>query len=76
MSTQTPSTAGAGVTDSPYPSLQPALHLVITIGPASNVGSLSRGAPLMVVPLVSATLRSEPGFPVEVDAWTRGPGAD
>jgi hypothetical protein len=30
----------------------------------------------MVVPLVSATLRSEPGFPVEVDAWTRGPGVD
>jgi len=69
--TPSPPTTGAG-----YPSLQPALHLQIQIGPASHVGSLSRGAPLTVVPLVSGTLRSEPGFPVDVDAWTRAPGVD
>lgn len=40
------------------------------------MGSLSRGTPLTVVPLVSATLESESGFPVVVHAEMRGNGAD
>lgn len=74
-STLDPASASTS-TLSDYPSLQPALHLQIVIGPASPIGSLSRGTPLTVVPLISGTLVSEPGFPVRVDARLRGQGVD
>ncbi|KIW31351.1 uncharacterized protein PV07_03008 [Cladophialophora immunda] len=63
-------------TQADYPTLQPAFHLTVDIGPAQPIGSLSRGNPLTVVPLVAATLVSEPGFPVSVDASMRGQGVD
>ncbi|RVX70178.1 hypothetical protein B0A52_05511 [Exophiala mesophila] len=63
-------------TISDHPSLKPALHLRVLIGPAMQVGSLSRGNPLTVVPLVGASLTSEPGFPIPIDAHMRGQGVD
>jgi len=57
-----------------HPSLKPALHLRVAIGNAAQVGSLSRGTPLTVVPLVSASLDSEPGFPIQIHARNRGHG--
>lgn len=57
-----------------HPSLKPALHLRVAIGNATQVGSLSRGTPLTVVPLVSASLDSEPGFPISIHARNRGHG--
>ena len=45
-----------------HPTLQPAFHLTILIGLATPIGSLSRGNPLTVVPLVSGSFVSEPGF--------------
>jgi hypothetical protein len=59
-----------------HPSLIPALHLTIQIGPSSPVGSLSRGQPLTVVPLVNARLTSVPGYAVAVEAFSRGQGSD
>ncbi|KIX95231.1 uncharacterized protein Z520_09148 [Fonsecaea multimorphosa CBS 102226] len=59
-----------------HPSLQPAFHLTIVIGPATAIGSLSRGTPLTVVPLVSGSFLSEPGFPIRVDARLKGQGVD
>lgn len=59
-----------------HPSLTPAFHLTILIGPASPIGSLSRGTPLTVVPLVSGTFVSEPGFEVLVNARLKGQGVD
>ncbi|EXJ71320.1 uncharacterized protein A1O5_05126 [Cladophialophora psammophila CBS 110553] len=69
-----PATRSSTLAD--HPSLQPAFHLTIIIGPATPVGSLSRGTPLTVVPLISGTFVSEPGFPVRVDARLKGPGVD
>ncbi|KIV88590.1 hypothetical protein PV10_08260 [Exophiala mesophila] len=63
-------------TISDHPSLKPALHLRVLIGPATQVGSLSRGNPLTVVPLVDASLTSEPGFPILINAHMRGQGVD
>lgn len=59
---------------SDYPSLKPALYLRVAIGNATQVGSLSRGTPLTVVPLVSASLNSAPGFPISIQARNRGHG--
>lgn len=59
---------------SDHPSLKPALHLRVAVGNATQVGSLSRGTPLTVVPLVSASLDSEPGFPISIHARNRGHG--
>jgi hypothetical protein len=42
----------------------------IVLDPAFSVGSVSKGGPLTVVPFTSENsfLRSEPGYPVKVDA--------
>ncbi|KIV79594.1 hypothetical protein PV11_07145 [Exophiala sideris] len=71
-----PESATAANTSTEYPSLQPALHLRVGTWSPTVVGSLSRGTPLTVVPLVGGTLVSEPGYPVRVDASMRGNGAD
>lgn len=71
-----PESATATITPTEYPSLQPALHLRVGTWSPTVVGSLSRGTPLTVVPLVGGTLVSEPGYPVRVDASMRGNGAD
>ncbi|KAI1616976.1 hypothetical protein EDD37DRAFT_645224 [Exophiala viscosa] len=73
-STTVPEPVTTTATD--YPSLQPALHLRVGTWSPTVVGSLSRGTPLTVVPLVGGTLVSEPGYPVRVDASMRGNGAD
>jgi RNA polymerase I-specific transcription initiation factor RRN6 len=59
-----------------HPSLTPALHLRVKIGPATAIGSLSRGNPLTVVALASGSLVSEPGFEVRVNAQMLGQGVD
>jgi len=59
-----------------HPSLVPAFHLTLQIGPATPIGSLSRGTPLTVVPLVSGTFVSEPGFDVRFDGTLKGQGVD
>lgn len=59
-----------------YPTLQPALRLVLNIGPMMNVGSLSRGTPLTVIPMVGGRLTSEEGFEVNIDVAVVGNGID
>lgn len=52
-----------------YPSLQPALHMRIKIGPPLLVGALTRATPLTVVPIVQGTITSDPSFGIPID-WT------
>lgn len=59
-----------------YPTLQPAMRLIIEVGPTMNVGSLSRGTPLTIIPLMAGRLVSEPGFEVNVDCHQVGTGPD
>jgi len=53
-----------------FPKLIPAFTVNIAIAPPVAVGAVSKGAPLTVVPFVSehSFLRSEPGYPIKVDA--------
>jgi len=53
-----------------FPKLIPAFTTHIVIDPPISVGGVSKGAPLTVVPFASENsfLRSEPGYPVKVDA--------
>lgn len=76
VASTSPPSSSRPSTISDHPSLKPALHLRVLIGPATQVGSLSRGNPLTVVPLVGASLTSEPGFPILIDAHMRGQGVD
>ncbi|KAJ9607477.1 hypothetical protein H2200_007555 [Cladophialophora chaetospira] len=74
MSTSTAPSRLSTIAD--HPALIPAFHMIILIGPATLIGSLSRGTPLTVVPLVSGSFASEPGFDVRVDAQLKGQGVD
>jgi len=53
-----------------FPKLIPAFTTHIVLDPAFSVGSVSKSGPLTVVPFTSENsfLRSEPGYPVKVDA--------
>lgn len=55
-----------------FPSLTPAMTILVEIEAPMSVGSASRGAPLSVVPMVGGTIRSHPEFPTEVDATLTG----
>ncbi|KAH8809782.1 hypothetical protein F5882DRAFT_390666 [Hyaloscypha sp. PMI_1271] len=53
-----------------FPKLIPAFTTHIVLDPPFSVGSVSKSGPLTVVPFISENsfLRSEPGYPVKVDA--------
>jgi len=53
-----------------FPKLIPAFTAHIVLDPAISVGSVSQGGSLTVAPFTSehSFLRSEPGYPVKVDA--------
>ncbi|CAD6586425.1 MAG: hypothetical protein ASARMPREDX12_002367 [Alectoria sarmentosa] len=59
-----------------FPSLQPALTVLMTIGDISPVGSASKGTPLAIAALVDGTVKSEPSFSPAIDATWVGQGAD
>lgn len=48
----------------------------LNIGVPLLVGSVSRGTPCTVVPITGGTLRSEPGFELDIDASFVGTGND
>jgi len=50
-----------------FPSLQPAFTVRVDIGPGLSVGA-QNGRALVVVPMVSGTVKSEPGFEPSLDA--------
>lgn len=53
-----------------FPKLTPAFTTHIVLDPAVAVGGVSKGGPLTVAPFASSSgfLRSEPGYPVKVNA--------
>ncbi|KAI9839847.1 MAG: hypothetical protein M1819_000037 [Sarea resinae] len=60
-----------------FPSLQPAFTALVEIDAPLGVGSLSKGAPLTVVPMTGGTLKAEPGFTSPaLDAKFIGTGYD
>jgi hypothetical protein len=60
-----------------HPSLKPSFTMTIVIGPALPIGSLSRGNPLTVVPLLGGTFQSVEGWHgSRIEATLRGQGAD
>jgi len=59
-----------------FPSLKPALTVRAKIDPGWKVGSLAKGTPLTVVPMVGGTVKSEPGFEPAIDAELYGVGYD
>jgi hypothetical protein len=59
-----------------FPRTAPALTLTVNIGVPYLVGSISRGTPLTVVPIVGGTVLSEPGFEPIIEAAFKGTGND
>jgi hypothetical protein len=59
-----------------FPRTAPALTLTVNIGVPYLVGSISRGTPLTVVPIVGGTVLSEPGFEPIIEAEFKGTGND
>lgn len=58
-----------------FPSLQPAFTVRVDIDAAIPVGGQS-GADLVIVPMISGTVKSEPGFEPALDAELHGVGYD
>ncbi|KAF2203197.1 hypothetical protein GQ43DRAFT_439032 [Delitschia confertaspora ATCC 74209] len=58
-----------------YPSLQPAFTVRVDIDAPLTVGQQA-GSPLVIVPMVSGTIKSEPGFEPALDAELHGTGYD
>lgn len=58
-----------------FPSLQPAFTVRVNIDKAIPVGGQA-GANLVIVPMVSGTVKSEPGFEPKLDAKLHGVGYD
>jgi len=58
-----------------YPSLQPAFTVRVDIDAPLAVGAQA-GSPLVIVPMVSGTVKSEPGFEPTLDAELHGVGYD
>lgn len=50
-----------------FPSLQPAFTVSVVIGAPLPVGGQA-GSQLVIVPMVSGTVKSEPGFEPKLDA--------
>ncbi|KAK0509456.1 hypothetical protein JMJ35_007850 [Cladonia borealis] len=61
---------------SDFPSLQPAMTILIELGDVTGVGSASKGTPLAVAALPGGSIKSEPGFSPAIDAEWVGTGAD
>ena len=59
-----------------FPSTRPAFTMTVMIKEPHLVGSISRGTPLTVVPIVGGTVRSEPGFEPAFNARFQGTGND
>jgi hypothetical protein len=59
-----------------FPQTAPALTITVDIAVPYLVGSISRGAPLTVVPIIGGTVVSEPGFEPRVEAKFKGTGND
>ncbi|MCJ1364625.1 hypothetical protein MMC16_003738 [Acarospora aff. strigata] len=59
-----------------FPSLQPAMTVLVTIDPPMSVGSASRGTPVAVVPMTGGSVKTESSFSPELDAEFVGTGAD
>ncbi|KAF2866330.1 hypothetical protein BDV95DRAFT_208408 [Massariosphaeria phaeospora] len=58
-----------------FPNLQPAFTVRVSITAPLEVGA-QHGAPLVIVPMVSGTVKSEPGFEPALDAELHGVGYD
>lgn len=58
-----------------FPSLQPAFTVRVLIDPPMEVGA-QHGSNLVVVPMVSGTVKSEPGFEPKLEAELHGVGYD
>jgi hypothetical protein len=59
-----------------FPQTAPALTITVNIAVPYLVGSISRGTPLTVVPIIGGTVASEPGFEPSVEAKFKGTGND
>lgn len=59
-----------------FPKTVPALTINVNIAVPYLVGSISRGAPLTVVPIIGGTVLSEPGFEPIIEATFKGTGND
>lgn len=59
-----------------FPNTIPALNMTLNIGMPILVGSVSRGTPCTVVPMVNGTLNSEPSFGISLEASLLGTGND
>ena len=58
-----------------FPSLQPAFTVRVDIDAPMQVGG-QHGAQLVIVPMVSGTVKSEPGFEPKLDGELHGTGYD
>jgi hypothetical protein len=59
-----------------FPQTEPALTITVNIAVPYLVGSVSRGTPLTVVPIIGGTVLSEPGFKPNIEADFKGTGND
>src|SRR2546423_2047248 len=59
-----------------FPKTTPALTLTVNIAAPYLVGSVSRGTPLTVVPIIGGTVLSEAGFEPRIEAKFKGTGND
>ncbi|KAI9890707.1 MAG: hypothetical protein M1814_003637 [Vezdaea aestivalis] len=55
-----------------FPKLVPALTANVVIDPAVKVGETARGPGLNIIHMVGGSLKSEPDFPIKVDATLMG----
>ncbi|PVH95248.1 hypothetical protein DM02DRAFT_618053 [Periconia macrospinosa] len=58
-----------------FPTLQPAFTVRVDIDAPLSVGG-QKGSPLVIVPMISGTVKSEPGFEPELNAELHGVGYD
>ncbi|KAL2042816.1 hypothetical protein N7G274_004576 [Stereocaulon virgatum] len=61
---------------SDFPSLQPAMTVLVDLGDVTGVGSASRGTPLAIAAMVGGTVKTESGFSPALDAEFVGTGND
>lgn len=59
-----------------FPSLQPAFTVQVAIDAPFAVGSASRGTSLQVVPMTGGTLKTAPGYSLNIDSEFVGVGND
>ncbi|KAL8809746.1 MAG: hypothetical protein Q9200_003139 [Gallowayella weberi] len=64
------------MTEPNFPTLQPAMTMMVEIGSPLPVGSASRGAPLTAVPMTGGTAISHPSFKPSIDTVFANQGHD